>query len=45
VTFSTPLHGSNSQSITCSPSDRFQVSSRGTGGDVNTVEYTIEPAS
>lgn len=45
VTFSCPLHGSNSQSITCSPSGRFTVSSRGTGGDVNTIEYTIEPAS
>jgi hypothetical protein len=43
VTFSCPLHGSNSQSITCSPSGRFNVNSRGTGGDVNTIEYTIEP--
>lgn len=45
VTFACPLHGSNSQSITCSPSGRFNVTCSGTGGDVNTVEYKIETAS
>lgn len=43
VTFACPLHGSNSQSITCTPSGRFTVTSRGTGGDVNNVEFKVEP--
>jgi len=44
VTFSCPYRGSNNQSIDCSPSGRFNVSCQGTGGDVNRIVYTVEPA-
>jgi len=43
VNFSCPLHGSNSQSITCD-SPAFIVSATGTGGDVNTVSYKVKKA-
>lgn len=44
VAFACPLHGSNSQSISCTPADRFKVSAAGTGGDVNRAVFSVEPA-
>lgn len=44
VKFGCPLHGSNFQSISCTPAGLFKVSCEGTGGDVNRVVFTIEPA-
>jgi len=45
VTFACPLHGSNSQGITCTPAGQFKVTSQGTGGDVNRIVFVVEPAS
>ena len=42
VTFSSPYSGSNNQSISCSP-DLYKVTSSGTQGHVNTVNFTIKP--
>jgi hypothetical protein len=44
VTFSCPLKGPNDQTIKCTPDNLFKVSCEGTGGDVNTITYSIEPA-
>lgn len=44
VSFDCPLHGKNSQSITCSPKGIYDVTATGTGGDVNKVTYEIKPA-
>ncbi len=44
VTFSSPFTGSNTQSITCTPSGAYKVSAAGTSGNVNFVNYKIQPA-
>ncbi|MEO5644944.1 MAG: aegerolysin family protein [Bacteroidia bacterium] len=44
VNFDCPLHGSNSQSITCSPATAYKVASSGTGGDVNSCTFKVMPA-
>jgi len=44
INFDCPLHGSNSQSISCSPEGAYKVSCTGTGGDVNVCSFKIMPA-
>lgn len=44
ITFDTPLRGSNSQSISCSPEGAFKVTAQGTGGDINICTFRIQPA-
>lgn len=44
INFDCPLHGSNSQSISCSPAGAYKVSSTGTGGDVNVCSFKVLPA-
>ena len=43
VTFACPHTGSNDQSILCLPPGLFNVTSSGTRGNVNNVEFKIEP--